>query len=355
MGALSLSLSLAFNCSSSSPSLEPNFAPTQASSDISSPNPPTCPICENTVTQDVPLKGSEDNQKATGNYVPAIRHGEWADIGQRKYMEDTHVCIEDIAKKFGCRALDQCSVSFYGVFDGHGGKDAAHFVRDNLPRLIVEDAGFPLELEKVVARSFVEIDAQFAQTCSGQSLLVANAGDCRAVLSRAGTAVEMSKDHRPCCGIERMRVEALGGFIDGEYLNGEIGVTRALGDWHLDGIKSADGGPLIAEPEMKMITLGKDDEFLVIGSDGLWDVFTSQNAVDFARRRLQDHNDARACSRELVEEAIKRGADDNLTALVVCFQAEPPAAAAVQRSRVRRCISAEGLQSLRGLLGGGQD
>ncbi|CAA7398017.1 unnamed protein product [Spirodela intermedia] len=329
-------------------------------------------ICENTVTQDVPLKGSEDNQKATGNYVPAIRHGEWADIGQRKYMEDTHVCIEDIAKKFGCRALDQCSVSFYGVFDGHGGKDAAHFVRDNLPRLIVEDAGFPLELEKVVARSFVEIDAQFAQTCSGQSalssgttaltamifgrsLLVANAGDCRAVLSRAGTAVEMSKDHRPCCGIERMRVEALGGFIDGEYLNGEIGVTRALGDWHLDGIKSADGGPLIAEPEMKMITLGKDDEFLVIGSDGLWDVFTSQNAVDFARRRLQDHNDARACSRELVEEAIKRGADDNLTALVVCFQAEPPAAAAVQRSRVRRCISAEGLQSLRGLLGGGQD
>lgn len=143
----------------------------------------------------------------------------------------------------------------------------------------------------------------------------------------------------------------MGGFIDNEYLNGEIGVTRALGDWHLHGIKSADGGPLIAEPEMKMVTLGKDDEFLVIGSDGLWEAFTSQNAVDFARRRLQEHNDARACSRELVEEAIKRYKNDNLTALVVCFQAEPPPAVAVQRSPVNLWISAEGLQSLRGHLG----
>ena len=52
------------------------------------------------------------------------------------------------------------------VFDGHGGKDAAHFVRDNLPRVIVEDADFPLELEKVVKRSFVQTDSKFAETSS---------------------------------------------------------------------------------------------------------------------------------------------------------------------------------------------
>ena len=161
----------------------------------------------------------------------------------------------------------------------------------------------------------------------------------------------MSKDHRPCCGREKKRIEALGGFVDDGYLNGQLSVTRALGDWHLDGIKSADGGPLIADPELKMITLGKEDEFLIISSDGLWEVFTNENAVDFARRRLQEHNDARACCRELVEEAIKRGAVDNLTALVVCFQAEPPAPVKVQRPRVRICISAEGLQNLKCLLG----
>lgn len=57
------------------------------------------------------------------------------------------------------------------VFDGHGGKGAAQFARDHLPRVIVEDADFPLELEKVVTRSFMKIDASFADSCSFQSAL----------------------------------------------------------------------------------------------------------------------------------------------------------------------------------------
>ena len=66
---------------------------------------------------------------------------------------------------------------------------------------------------------------------------MANAGDGRAVLSRQGTAIEMSKDHRPCCKKERTRIESLGGFVDDGYLNGLLGVTRALVDWHLEGMK----------------------------------------------------------------------------------------------------------------------
>lgn len=57
------------------------------------------------------------------------------------------------------------------MFDGHGGKGAAQFVRDHLPRVIVEDANFPLELEKVVTRSFMKTDAAFAESCSLQSTL----------------------------------------------------------------------------------------------------------------------------------------------------------------------------------------
>lgn len=57
------------------------------------------------------------------------------------------------------------------MFDGHGGKAAAQFVRDQLPRVIVEDADFPLELEKVVTRSFVKTDAAFANSCSLESAL----------------------------------------------------------------------------------------------------------------------------------------------------------------------------------------
>nr|ACG35350.1 DNA-binding protein phosphatase 2C [Zea mays] len=323
-------------------------------------------VCENTVAVDF-------KQTKLNNFVPFIRSGEWSDIGGRDYMEDAHVCISDLAKNFGYDSVEDEVISFYGVFDGHNGKDAAHYVRDNLPRVIVEDADFPLELEKVVKRSFVQTDSKFAEKFShhrglssgttaltamifGRSLLVANAGDCRAVLSRRGTAIEMSKDHRPCCMNERKRVESLGGYVDDGYLNGQLAVTRALGDWHLEGMKEVGepGGPLSAEPELKMVTLTKDDEFLIIGSDGIWDFFSSQNAVDFARRRLQDHNDLRLCCREIVDEAVRRGASDNLTAVMVSFHSDapPPSRANKRTGRVTRSISAEGLHSLRVLLEG---
>lgn len=84
------------------------------------------------------------------NFIPTLRSGEWSDIGGRPYMEDTHICIADLAKNFGCDLVSEEAISFYGVFDGHGGKDASHFVRDHLPRVIVEDVDFPLELEKAV-------------------------------------------------------------------------------------------------------------------------------------------------------------------------------------------------------------
>lgn len=178
---------------------------------------------------------------------------------------------------------------------------------------------------------------------------MANAGDCRAVLSRGGTAIELSKDHRPCCMRERKRIESLGGYVDDGYLNGQLGVTRALGDWHLEGMKEMGGrvGPLSAEPELKLITLTNEDEFLIIGSDGIWDVFTSQNSVDFARRKLQEKNDLKLCCKQIVEEAKKRGATDNLTIVMVSFHLEPPPAIVVERKKVHRSISAEGLMNLR--------
>lgn len=59
--------------------------------------------------------------------------------------------------------------------------------------------------------------------------MVANAGDCRAVLSRQGKAVEMSRDHKPMSSKERRRIEASGGYVYDGYLNGQLNVARALG------------------------------------------------------------------------------------------------------------------------------
>ena len=141
----------------------------------------------------------------------------------------------------------------------------------------------------------------------GDQLIVANAGDCRAVLCRRGKAMELTNDHRPSNPEEALRVRAAGGHIcpDG-YLNGHLSVLRALGDHHFKDLKAATGpdgamqGPLTAEPEVASQAILPEDEFIILACDGFWDVFSSQRAIEFARQQLRDHNDPQLCSQQLV-------------------------------------------------------
>ncbi|CAN1163080.1 Probable protein phosphatase 2C 27 [Linum perenne] len=252
------------------------------------------------------------------------------------------------------------------VFDGHGGTDAASFVRNNILSLIVEDSQFPICVEKAIKSAFVKADFAFADDSTldissgttaltalmlGRTLIIANAGDCRAVLGRRGRAIEMSKDHKPNCTSERLRIEKLGGVIYDGYLNGQLSVSRALGDWHMKGSKGS-ACPLSAEPELQETDLTEEDEFLIMGCDGLWDVMSSQCAVSIVRKELMLHNDPERCSKELVREALKRNTCDNLTAIVVCFSQDPPPRIEIPQTRVRRSISLEGLNLLKGVLDG---
>lgn len=182
-----------------------------------------------------------------------------------------------------------------------------------------------------------------------RTMLIANAGDCRAVLGKRGRALELSRDHKPDCLSERLRIEKLGGVVYDGYLNGQLSVARALGDWHMKGPKGS-ACPLSAEPELQETLLSEEDEFLILGCDGLWDVMSSQCAVTMARKELMLHNDPERCSRELVREALKRNTCDNLTVIVICFSPDPPPRIEVAQSHVRRSISAEGLNFLKGVL-----
>ena len=141
----------------------------------------------------------------------------------------------------------------------------------------------------------------------GNQLLVANAGDCRAVLCRRGRAIDLTEDHKPSNLEEALRVKAAGGHIcsDG-YLNGHLAVLRALGDHHFKDLKAPTGpdgameGPLIARPEVAMHDLLPEDEFMLIACDGLWDVLSSQRAIEIARQSLREHNNPQLCSKNLV-------------------------------------------------------
>lgn len=303
------------------------------------------------------------------DFLPLLRSGAWSDKGIRGSMEDVYIRADSYVHDYGGKNPTEGPAAFYAVFDGHGGKHAADFACHHLPRFIFEDDDFPTEIERVIASAFAQTDTAFAKACTldadlasgttalaalviGRCLVVANAGDCRAVLCRRGKAIEMSRDHKPICIREKKRIEASGGYVYDGYLNGLLNVARAIGDWHMDGLKNQDGGPLSSEPEFMTTNLTEEDEFLIIGCDGIWDVFMSQNAVDFARRKLQEHNDPVLCSQDLVNEALKRKSGDNLSAVVVCFQSQPPPTLVAPRGRVQRSVSAEGLKELQSFLDG---
>ncbi|KAD3068723.1 hypothetical protein R6Q59_017252 [Mikania micrantha] len=266
---------------------------------------------------------------------PTIRSGSYADIGARRYMEDEHIRIDDLSAYLGSLANPS---AFYGVFDGHGGPEAAAYVKENVKRHFFQNTQISQadEVEDSLRKAFLSADFALAEdpTVSassgttaltalilGRLLVVANAGDCRAVLSRKGKAINMSQDHRPNNPSERRRVEELGGFVDDGYLNGVLSVSRALGDWDMK-LPQGSASPLTSEPEIQQIMLTEEDEFLIIGCDGIWDVMSSQQAVKLVTRGLRRHDDPELCAKDLVREALRLNTYDNLTVVVVCFTAK---------------------------------
>nr|CAB3473251.1 unnamed protein product [Digitaria exilis] len=143
-------------------------------------------------------------------------------------------------------------------------------------------------------------------------LFVANAGDCRAILSRAGKPFPMTKDHVASCLNERERVIKAGTEVKWQIDTWRVGtaalqVTRSIGD---DDLKPA----VTAQPEVIETELSDDDEFLVMASDGLWDVVSNEDVLSIIKDTVKEPG---MCSKRLATEAAERGSKDNITVIVV--------------------------------------
>lgn len=64
-----------------------------------------------------------------------------------------------------------------------------------------------------------------------KSIIVANAGDSRSVLCRAGQAIQLSYDHKPENPLESQRIARAGGMIINGRVNGGLNLSRSLGDF----------------------------------------------------------------------------------------------------------------------------
>jgi len=235
--------------------------------------------------------------------------------------------------------FDLCDFSFYTILDGHAGTECADFVYERLYQHI---AGNPRlkqgNFVQVMIEGYLNMDREFltwsathnnSSGCctlsliwhrSSNRLIVANVGDCRAILCRNGTPVVLSQDHRPTTPSEVERLKKRGvGFQDGR-LFGTLSVTRAHGDREFKS-KTLEG-ILIAEPEVTIIDLTPQDEFVVMASDGFWDVITTEEIIPLTNRLFQTFNRTSLGKvvQGLVDEAVRRGSTDDVTVLLLILK-----------------------------------
>ncbi|NXV22841.1 ILKAP phosphatase, partial [Cepphus grylle] len=259
--------------------------------------------------------------------------------GEREDMQDAHVILNDITEE--CQPLPSqiTRVSYFAVFDGHGGVRASKFAAQNLHQNLIKKfpKGEVVSVEKTVKRclldTFKHTDEEFLKQASSQkpawkdgstatcvlavdnTLYIANLGDSR-----------VSRMDKPTAGIliPPKGLFALKGkvFVDGRVL-GVLEVSRSIGD----GQYKRCG--VISVPDIKRCQLMHNDRFILIACDGLFKVFTPEEAVNFIVSCLEDKNiqtregkleaDARyeaACNR-LANKAVQRGSADNVTVMVV--------------------------------------
>lgn len=106
------------------------------------------------------------------------------------------------------------------------------------------------------------------------------------------------------------RVVKEGGSIKSGRLEGKLLVTRGLGDWE---VKEKEKG-LISEPEYLQFELKRGMEFVILGTDGLWDVMDGQEAVEVVKKTRN-----KEYARVLKEYAVMRGSKDNIAVIVIMF------------------------------------
>eukprot|EP00747_Dinoflagellata_sp_TGD_P179547 gnl/TRDRNA2_/TRDRNA2_30523_c0_seq1.p1 gnl/TRDRNA2_/TRDRNA2_30523_c0~~gnl/TRDRNA2_/TRDRNA2_30523_c0_seq1.p1 ORF type:complete len:463 (+),score=93.37 gnl/TRDRNA2_/TRDRNA2_30523_c0_seq1:146-1534(+) len=277
--------------------------------------------------------------------------------GRRPHMEDRTCAVLELveAKQLG----EGRHASLFGVFDGHGGQQVSEACAQKLPGILAEElisAGWS-GAEQALNAAFARLD-EVLRTVGGNfkapggashpydwigstgvvmlllrepagapgkrvRVFCANVGDSRAVLCRGRNARDLSHDQKPQNSPERERIEAAGGrvtlFGPCWRIDAGLNLSRAFGDF---AYKTRHDLPLdrqkvIAVPEILVEELGEADEFIVAGSDGIFDVLSSEALVQQMREAAERGDTMEAAVQRTLEDCIRGG--DNVTLCYVRF------------------------------------
>ncbi|EEQ86885.2 protein phosphatase [Blastomyces dermatitidis ER-3] len=275
-----------------------------------------------------------------------VLYGVSAMQGWRISMEDAHAAVLDLQAKYLDKAHRPTHpdkrLSFFGVYDGHGGEKVALFAGDNVHRIVtLQDSFAEGDIEQALKDGFLATDRailedpKYEEEVSGctasvaviskDKIRVANAGDSRSVLGVKGRAKPLSFDHKPQNEGEKARISAAGGFVDYGRVNGNLALSRALGDFEFK--KSADLAPeqqiVTAYPDVTTHEITEDDEFLVIACDGIWDCQSSQAVIEFVRRGIAAKQELYRICENMMDNCLASNSEtggvgcDNMTMVII--------------------------------------
>ncbi|RHZ66242.1 PP2C family serine/threonine-protein phosphatase [Aspergillus thermomutatus] len=266
--------------------------------------------------------------------------------GWRISMEDAHAAVLDLqAKSTGGseKPTDPDKrLAFFGVYDGHGGDKVALFAGENVHKIVAKQEAFAKgDIEQALKDGFLATDRailedpKYEEEVSGctaavsviskNKIWVANAGDSRSVLGVKGRAKPLSFDHKPQNEGEKARISAAGGFVDFGRVNGNLALSRAIGDFEFK--KSPELSPeqqiVTAYPDVTVHEVTDDDEFLVIACDGIWDCQSSQSVVEFVRRGIAAKQELYRICENMMDNCLASNSEtggvgcDNMTMIII--------------------------------------
>lgn len=245
--------------------------------------------------------------------------------GWRLNMEDAHITDADFGPE----------MSLFAVFDGHGGPEVAKYCERHFGPELKKNPNFEkgrydaalkdtfLKMDELLLTNegqaelrSLKADGEPSESCAGctanvvllvgNTVYIANAGDSRAILWSGGRVIALSEDHKPENEIERNRINQAGGFIIEGRVNGNLNLSRAIGDLEYKknpGLKQTEQ-LISAEPDIVSRELTSEDEFIVMGCDGVWEILTGLEICTIVDERFSGSKDGKVSA--VVEEILDR-------------------------------------------------
>ena len=261
--------------------------------------------------------------------------------GWRVAMEDSHI--------YTLSAAEDSSASYFGLFDGHGGKQVSNYLAQHLQREIMLKQKDYKEgkIADAIRKGFISTDQNIKRNqhlkplfCGSTAIVIiikdgviytANLGDSRAVACVSGHSLPLSFDHKPHINTERDRIIKAGAWVKNDRVKGTLAVSRSFGDFSLKCIPNVrlELQPVSNFPDISIKEVSPDIEFIIMACDGIWDVKSNKEVIDFVRYQIGEGVSPDLVLKNLFLECIAKDVKsqygfDNMSAVLICFlQGEP--------------------------------